>query len=59
MGRRGLLEQRVPSCAGPTEGVLPHLHSALASRVVVEQAKGFQRERLNISVADAFGLLRR
>ena len=39
--------------------VLPHLRSALASRVVVEQAKGFLRERLDISVFEAFTLLRR
>ncbi|MDT5227481.1 MAG: hypothetical protein QOH94_1274 [Mycobacterium sp.] len=39
--------------------VIPPLRSALANRVVVEQAKGFLRERLNISVADAFSLLRR
>ncbi len=39
--------------------VLPHLRSALASRVVVEQAKGFLRERLDITVADAFTVLRR
>jgi hypothetical protein len=41
------------------ETVVPHLRSALASRVVVEQAKGFLRERLDITVAEAFTLLRR
>lgn len=35
------------------------LRAALASRVVVEQAKGFLRERLGVSVEDAFTLLRR
>ena len=32
--------------------------TALTSRVVVEQAKGFLRERLEVSVEDAFALLR-
>jgi GAF domain-containing protein len=39
--------------------VLPHLHAALTSRVAVEQAKGFLRERLDVSVEEAFELLRR
>jgi GAF domain-containing protein len=39
--------------------VIPHLRTALISRVVVEQAKGYLRERLNVSVEDAFMLLRR
>jgi GAF domain-containing protein len=38
--------------------VMPQLRSALASQVVVEQAKGFLRESLNVSVEDAFRLLR-
>ncbi len=38
--------------------VLPQLKAALASRVVIEQAKGFLRERLNVEVEVAFGLLR-
>ena len=39
--------------------VIPRLRTALISRVVVEQAKGYLRERLNVSVEDAFKLLRR
>ncbi|HEX5256332.1 MAG TPA: GAF and ANTAR domain-containing protein [Mycobacterium sp.] len=39
--------------------VLPSLRTALTSRIIVEQAKGYLRERLNVSVEDAFGLLRR
>jgi GAF domain-containing protein len=44
----------------PTQNaVLPRLRAALASRVVVEQAKGFLRARLDVSVDEAFVLLRR
>ncbi len=44
----------------PTLGtVLPQLRTALISRVAVEQAKGFLRERLRVSVEEAFTLLRR
>ena len=39
--------------------VIPQLRSALTHRIVVEQAKGFLRERLDISVEEAFSLLRR
>ncbi|WP_375483500.1 GAF and ANTAR domain-containing protein [uncultured Jatrophihabitans sp.] len=39
--------------------VFPHLRSVLASRTVVEQAKGFLRERLDVTVGEAFQLLRR
>jgi hypothetical protein len=38
--------------------VLPRLRTALTSRVVVEQAKGFLRERLDVSIEEAFHLLR-
>ncbi len=38
--------------------VLPQLRSALNGRVVVEQAKGFLRESLGVSVEEAFQLLR-
>ena len=38
--------------------VIPQLRSALASRVIVEQAKGFLRETLDVSVDEAFSLLR-
>jgi GAF domain-containing protein len=38
--------------------VMPRLRAALASRVQVEQAKGFLRETLDVSVEQAFALLR-
>lgn len=38
--------------------VMPQLRSALTSRVIVEQAKGFLRGVLDVSVEDALGLLR-
>ena len=38
--------------------VMPQLRSALTSRVIVEQAKGFLRERLGVPVEEAFHLLR-
>jgi GAF domain-containing protein len=38
--------------------VMPQLRSALTSRVLVEQAKGFLRETLDVSVEQAFQLLR-
>jgi GAF domain-containing protein/ANTAR domain-containing protein len=38
--------------------VMPQLRSALSGRVLVEQAKGFLREILDVSVEDAFTLLR-
>ena len=39
--------------------VMPQLRSALTHRIVVEQAKGFLRERFDVSVDEAFSLLRR
>ena len=38
--------------------VMPQLRSALAGRVVVEQAKGFLRGTLDVSVEEAFTMLR-
>lgn len=38
--------------------VLPQLRSALTNRVVVEQAKGLLREMLDVSVEEAFALMR-
>ena len=38
--------------------VMPQLRSALTSRVIVEQAKGFLRGVLNVSVEEAFRMLR-
>jgi GAF domain/ANTAR domain len=44
---------------GPTPAtVMPQLRSALAGRVVIEQAKGFLRGTLDVSVEQAFALLR-
>jgi AmiR/NasT family two-component response regulator len=37
---------------------MPQLRSALTSRVLVEQAKGFLREILDVSIEEAFQLLR-
>ena len=50
-----ILQEHAPSASA----VLPRLRTALAARLVVEQAKGFLRERLDVSVEDAFTLLRR
>jgi transcriptional regulator with GAF, ATPase, and Fis domain len=38
--------------------VMPQLRNALTSRILVEQAKGFLRETLDVSVEQAFQLLR-
>jgi hypothetical protein len=39
--------------------VIPQLRAALTHRIVVEQAKGFLREHFDISVGEAYSLLRR
>ncbi|TPG35270.1 GAF and ANTAR domain-containing protein [Mycolicibacterium hodleri] len=49
-----ILQEHAPTPAT----VPPRLRSALASRIVVEQAKGFLREHFDVSIPDAFGLLR-
>ena len=38
--------------------VIPRLRSALTQRIVVEQAKGFLREHFDVSIDEAFSLLR-
>jgi transcriptional regulator with GAF, ATPase, and Fis domain len=49
-----ILQEHAPTPATVT----PQLRAALISRVVVEQAKGFLREVLDVSVEHAFTLLR-
>jgi len=49
-----ILQERAPT----PSTVMPRLRSALTGRVVVEQAKGFLRERLDVSIEEAFQLLR-
>jgi GAF domain-containing protein len=49
-----ILQEHAPTPAT----VMPRLRSALTSRVIVEQAKGFLREMLDVSVEEAFNLLR-
>lgn len=49
-----ILQEHPPT---PTT-VMPQLRSALASRVIVEQAKGFLHHALNVSVEEAFTVLR-
>ena len=49
-----ILQEHAPTPAT----VMPQLRSALTSRVIVEQAKGFLRGVLDVSVEDAFSLLR-
>ena len=49
-----ILQERAPT----PSTVMPRLRSALTRRVVVEQAKGFLRETLGVSVEEAFHLLR-
>jgi GAF domain-containing protein len=49
-----ILQEHAPTPAT----VMPQLRSALANRVIVEQAKGFLREMLDVSIEEAFRLLR-
>nr|MCH9730172.1 GAF and ANTAR domain-containing protein [Actinomycetes bacterium] len=49
-----ILQERAPT----PSNVLPQLRAALANRVVVEQAKGFLRQVLEVTVEQAFTLLR-
>jgi GAF domain-containing protein/ANTAR domain-containing protein len=49
-----ILQEDPPTAAT----VIPQLRSALARRVVVEQAKGFLRESIDVTVDDAFRLMR-
>ena len=50
-----ILQERPPT----PSTVVPRLRSALTSRFVVEQARGFLRGHLEVSVDEAFSLLRR
>ena len=49
-----LLQEHAPT----PSTVMPRLRSALASRVIIEQAKGLLREILDVSVGDAFTYMR-
>jgi GAF domain-containing protein len=49
-----ILQEQAPT----PSAVLPQLRSALTRRIMVEQAKGFLRESLDVSVEQAFQLLR-
>jgi GAF domain-containing protein len=49
-----LLREQPPTHAT----VMPQLRSALTGRVIIEQAKGFLRETLDVSLEEAFRLLR-
>lgn len=49
-----ILQEQAPT----PSTVMPRLRAALASRVVIEQAKGFLRELLDVSVEEAFVVLR-
>jgi len=49
-----ILQERAPT----PSIVMPRLRSALTNRIVVEQAKGFLRGSLDVTIEDAFTLLR-
>jgi len=49
-----ILQERPPT----PSTVMPQLRAALTSRVIVEQAKGFLHHMLEVSVEEAFHLLR-
>jgi hypothetical protein len=49
-----ILQERAPA----PSVVVPRLQGALASRVVVEQAKGYERARMEVTLEDASELLR-
>ena len=52
----GIVHQRALAASG---SVAEQLQSALNSRIVIEQAKGFLAERFAITVEDAFTMMRR
>lgn len=49
-----ILQEHAPT----PQAVLPRLRGALTSQIVVEQAKGFLRAQLGVSIDEAFRLLR-
>ena len=49
-----ILQEQAPTSAE----VIPQLRAVLTSRIVIEQAKGFVREILDVPVEDAFKILR-
>ncbi len=49
-----ILQEHAPTAST----VLPQLRATLASRVIVEQAKGYLRQVLDVPVEEAFTLLR-
>ncbi|MBO0680744.1 GAF and ANTAR domain-containing protein [Mycolicibacterium sp. S2-37] len=49
-----ILQERSPTAVS----VLPKLQTALTHRVLVEQAKGYLRQHFDITIEDAFALLR-
>lgn len=50
-----ILQEHAPKASA----LVPRLRNALAARLVVEQAKGFLRESLDVPATEAFTLLRR